>query len=29
MGLGDLVAIITKYTGIAWIVKKLFGNDWL
>ena len=27
MGLGDLAAFITKYTGISWIVKKLFGND--
>jgi hypothetical protein len=27
MGLGDLVAFITKYTGIAWIVKKMFGNE--
>lgn len=26
-GLGDLVAIVTKYTGIKWIVKKLYGND--
>jgi hypothetical protein len=26
-GLGDLVAIFTKYTGIKWIVKKLYGND--
>lgn len=30
MKLGDLVATITKYTGIHWIVKKiskLFGVD--
>lgn len=27
MGLGDLVEIITKYTGIKWLVKKIWGED--
>ena len=26
-GLGDLVYLVTKYTGIRWIVKKLWGED--
>ena len=25
--LGDLIATITKYTGIKWIVKKIWGDD--
>lgn len=24
-GLGDLVAVITKYTGIRWLVDTVFG----
>ena len=24
-GLGDLVAVITKYTGIRWVVDKVFA----
>jgi len=27
MRLGDIVATITKYTGIAWVVKKIWGED--
>jgi hypothetical protein len=27
MKLGNLIEIITRYTGIKWIVKKLFGED--
>lgn len=27
MRLGDLVFYITKYTGIRWIVKKIWGED--
>ena len=26
-GVGDLVAIFTKYTGIKWVVKKIWGED--
>ena len=26
-GLGDIVEIITKYTGIKWLVKKVVGED--
>lgn len=26
-GLGDIVELITRYTGIKWVVKKLFGED--
>lgn len=26
-GLGDVVEIITRYTGIKYIVKKFFGED--
>jgi len=26
-GLGDVLFIITKYTGIRWIVKKIWGED--
>ena len=25
-GLGDVIALITKYTGIKFIVKKIFGD---
>ena len=25
--LGDLVAIITKNTGIKWLVEKIWGDD--
>ena len=27
MRLGDLIEKITRYTGIKWIVKKIFGED--
>lgn len=27
MKLGNLIALITKYTGIKYIVKKIFGNN--
>ena len=27
MRLGDLVYYITKYTGIRWLVKKIWGDD--
>jgi hypothetical protein len=27
MRLGDLVYYITKYTGIRWVVKKIWGDD--
>ena len=27
MRLGDFIYYITKYTGIRWVVKKIFGND--
>tara|TARA_R100000541_G_scaffold10644_2_gene18615 strand:+ start:1069 stop:1203 length:135 start_codon:yes stop_codon:yes gene_type:complete len=28
MRLGDLIELITKYTGIKWLVKKIFkGKD--
>ena len=27
MRLGDLIELITTYTGIKWIVKKIFGED--
>jgi hypothetical protein len=27
MRLGDLVETITKYSGIKWIVKKIWGDD--
>lgn len=27
MRLGDLVYYITYYTGIHWLVKKLWGDD--
>ena len=26
MGLGDLIEKITTYTGIKWIVKKIWGD---
>ena len=26
-GFGDIVALITKYTGIKWVVKKIYGDD--
>ena len=26
-GLGDVVYFITKYTGIRWLVKKIWGED--
>ena len=26
-GFGDIVALITKYTGIKWAVKKIYGDD--
>ncbi len=26
IGLGDLVEIITRYTGIKWLVKKIWGD---
>lgn len=26
-GLGDIVALVTKYTGIKWVVKKIWGED--
>jgi len=26
-GLGDIIFIITKYTGIKWLVKKIWGDD--
>jgi len=26
-GLGDIVEIITKFTGIKWLVKKVVGED--
>ena len=25
--LGDIVALVTKYTGIKWVVKKIWGED--
>ncbi len=27
MRLGDLIEKITTYTGIKWIVKKIWGDD--
>ncbi len=27
MRLGDLIEKITTYTGIKWVVKKIFGED--
>jgi hypothetical protein len=27
MKLGNLVEIITKFTGIKWLVKRIFGKD--
>ena len=27
MKLGDLIERITYYTGIKWLVKKVFGNN--
>ena len=27
MKLGDLIERITYYTGIKWIVKKIFGEE--
>ncbi len=27
MKLGDIVYYFTKYTGIRWIVKKIWGDD--
>jgi hypothetical protein len=27
MRLGNLIAIITKYTGIKYLVKKIWGKD--
>ena len=27
MGLGDVIEVITKYTGIKWLVHKIFGKD--
>jgi hypothetical protein len=27
MRLGDLIEIITTYTGIKWLVKKLYKED--
>jgi hypothetical protein len=27
MGLGDLIEKITTYTGIKWIVKKIWVDD--
>lgn len=27
MKLGDLIELITTYTGIKWIVKKIWGDD--
>tara|TARA_R100000329_G_scaffold101521_1_gene83700 strand:- start:394 stop:531 length:138 start_codon:yes stop_codon:yes gene_type:complete len=27
MKLGNLVEIITTYTGIKWLVKKIWGED--
>jgi len=27
MRLGDLIELITRYTGIKYIVKKIFGDD--
>jgi len=27
MRLGDLIELITRYTGIKYIVKKVFGDD--
>ena len=26
MKLGNLIAIITKYTGIKWLIKKIYKN---
>ena len=26
-GLGDVVYLLTKYTGIRWLVKKIWGDD--
>ena len=25
--IGNWIAVITKYTGIKWIVKKIWGDD--
>lgn len=27
MRLGDILEVIFKYTGIKWIVKKIWGED--
>jgi len=27
MKLGDLIELITTYTGIKWLVKKIWGDD--
>jgi len=27
MKLGDFIELITTYTGIKWIVKKIWGDD--
>jgi len=27
MKLGDFIELITTYTGIKWIVKKIWGED--
>ncbi len=27
MRLGDLIELITTYTGIKWLVKKIWGED--
>ena len=27
MKLGDLIEKITRYTGIKWLVKKIWGED--
>ena len=27
MRLGGFIYYITKYTGIRWVVKKIWGND--
>tara|TARA_E500000318_G_scaffold112062_1_gene133826 strand:+ start:7089 stop:7289 length:201 start_codon:yes stop_codon:yes gene_type:complete len=26
-GLGDVIELITRFTGIKWLVKKVFGED--
>ena len=26
-GLGDVIYYLTKYTGIRWLVKKIWGED--